>query len=496
MEIMKRNFKFLIIFMVTILVLTGCKKDSSSQKVENKNANANSVVDSKEPDENSSDKEASIVKENLKHVEGAEIGSMSSYVEDREIWEDFVDEKYKHLAMRNVNGIHIPKILLDSKDASIANSEIEELIKQIKTVYEDNKKEFNNDDIGIYSSFSVYQDEKILSLKIESSNIWEGQFPIYKIFNFSLPDGKALNDYELLSKFGIKEENFLGIIEDNIRDEQNRMSNVYFKDVMDNSFINNPENMTGIILNDIWDNYDAKKNQIFIDEVGYPNLIYKQYAGADMGYSPQILKLTENRFKGGDISDEYIKMARKLGIDPKDEKYKAFIILLGAAYDNTTLAGPLEKLFVWQSAFSDYEDPNILLTIKDEQGELPYLIGQECYLLIPKYKNASVSLKELEITEDGKLKEAQNIYLDNLSTTGTTFICQNISDIAPNAKIKIRYRDDVLEFSPFISLKDGSLELPDEVMNAENILDWKSLIRKDSYSYTMYERILSIMGMG
>lgn len=279
MEIMKRNFKFLIIFMVTILVLTGCKKDSSSQKVENKNANANSVVDSKEPDENSSDKEASIVKENLKHVEGAEIGSMSSYVEDREIWKDFVDEKYKHLAMRNVNGIHIPKILLDSKDASIANSEIEELIKQIKTVYEDNKKEFNNDDIGIYSSFSVYQNEKILSLKIESSNIWEGQFPIYKIFNFSLPDGKALNDYELLSKFGIKEEDFLGIVEDNIRDEQNRISNVYFKDVMDNSFINNPENMTGIILNDIWDNYDAKKNQIFIDEVGYPNLIYKQYAG-------------------------------------------------------------------------------------------------------------------------------------------------------------------------------------------------------------------------
>lgn len=79
---MKRNFKFLIIFMVAILLLAGCKKDSSSTKVENKNANINSFEDSKDSDEKGSDKEASIVNENLKHVEGAEIGSMSSYVEE------------------------------------------------------------------------------------------------------------------------------------------------------------------------------------------------------------------------------------------------------------------------------------------------------------------------------------------------------------------------------------------------------------------------------
>ena len=65
---MKRNFKFLIIFMVAILLLAGCKKDSSSPKVENKNANANSVEDSKDSSDVKSDKEASKVKENLKHV--------------------------------------------------------------------------------------------------------------------------------------------------------------------------------------------------------------------------------------------------------------------------------------------------------------------------------------------------------------------------------------------------------------------------------------------
>ena len=55
---MKRNFKFLIIFMVAILLLAGCKKDSSSTKVENKNANINSFEDSKDSDEKGSDKEA------------------------------------------------------------------------------------------------------------------------------------------------------------------------------------------------------------------------------------------------------------------------------------------------------------------------------------------------------------------------------------------------------------------------------------------------------
>ncbi|WP_288554487.1 hypothetical protein [uncultured Levyella sp.] len=131
-----------------------------------------------------------------------------------------------------------------------------------------------------------------------------------------------------------------------------------------------------------------------------------------------------------------------------------------------------------------------------KDSHTPYLIGEECYLLIPKYENASVSLKELESTKEGKLKEVENSQLDNISTTGTTFICQNQSDIAPNAKITIRYRDDVLEFSPSISLKDGRLQLPKEVTNAEDILDWNHFVQKDTYSPILFERILSIMGRG
>lgn len=150
----------------------------------------------------------------------------------------------------------------------------------------------------------------------------------------------------------------------------------------------------------------------------------------------------------------------------------------------------LEKLQPWVNAFNNYEAPNLLATIKESQeGEKPYLIGQECYLLIPKYKNASVSLKELELAEDGNLKEVDNAYLDYSSCAGTTLICQNISDIVPNAKITLRYRDDILEFPPSISLKDGSLILPDEVFDAEDIYDFENPIKEASYSLDLFEKI-------
>lgn len=487
---MKRNFKILFIFMVAVLILVSCKNGNSSPKVENKNANASSAVEN-------SKENASKAKENLKPVDGAVIGSMSSYVEDREVWKDFVDEKYIGFAKRDDYGIHVPRILLDSKDAKAANDEIDGLVKDIKELYTTYKKDMEDFEIGIYSSFSVYQDDHVLSVMVEVSNIWEGEFPFYEVYNFSLPDGKFINDDELMENFGTQKEEILGMIENSLNEEQSRETNLYYRDVTDSSYIYNPSNYTGKILNDIWDSYDYKNRQIFIDELGTPNFVFFEYSSVDMGLIPTTLKLKSDKFDRSEISDEYLRMARRLGVDPKDKKHKAFVIYLGSAYDEATLKAPLEKLFVWTSIFSNYEDPNMLISMKDgEVGDRPYLNGEECYLVIPKYKNASVSLKELELSDDGKLKEVENIYLDAISSSGTTFIMQNISDIAPNGKIIIRYRDDSFEFSPSISLKDGSLMLPEEVKDGEDVLDWDSLITKDTYSQTMFERIMSIMGKG
>ena len=45
-----------------------------------------------------------------------------------------------------------------------------------------------------------------------------------------------------------------------------------------------------------------------------------------------------------------------------------------------------------------------------------------------------------------------------------------------------------------ISQKDGSLDLPEGIIDAENILGWDD--DQYGYSYTLFEQILQLMGSG
>lgn len=173
-------------------------------------------------------------------------------------------------------------------------------------------------------------------------------------------------------------------------------------------------------------------------------------------------------------SDLYVAMADKLGISLKNDRKRAMIVPLGSAYDEETLKEVLAKLKLWCSEYYDVKDINKLLVLaKDEEANKTYLMAQEFYIVIPKYRSAKVSLKELEILDTGKLSPVKNDFLDGKSFAGPVLICQNISDIAPNGEICIDGEDRELKFSPCVSLKDGELILPDEVYNAYGALDMK-----------------------
>lgn len=497
---MKRNFKNFFIMILVLALLAGCQKGKTSAEgsKENTNNTSEAKADNKKNSfGEDSKKTSSKGKEDLKPVKGAIIGSMSSYVEDREVWNDFIDEKSKGSAKRDEFGLHLPRILLDSKDAKKANQEIDEIADNLRKIYQSGKGKMEEDETGIYSSFSVYQDDHVLSLMIEIYDTLYDDPPGYFAYNLSLPDGKFIDDYELMKNFGVEKDEILGIIEDSLREEQDWTTMNYNNDVLDYTFIYNQSNSTGLIFQEVWDNFESNENKIYIDEVGKAHFLLSQYPIVNMVPCPVTLELKADRFNRDPISAEYLKMARKLGIDPKDKNHKAFIIHLGAAFDEESLAATLEKISAWTTIFLNFDDPNMLVSMKQsEGGDMPYLNGEECYLIIPKYRNASVSLKELEISQDGKLKEVPNELLDFNACAGTTFVCQNISDIAPNGKITIRYRDDVIEFSPSISLKDGSLILPEGVTDAEDILDWKSLAQENIYSPRMFEIMKSIIGKG
>ncbi len=506
---MKKISKSIIIFMLlAALLLSSCQKTSDTKETsETKETNTSSKTDDKKDDDNDIDngnaddanddsgKTISKAKETLKYVKGAIYGSASSYVEDREIWNDFVDEKHIELVSGEGPGMHLPRILLDSDDAKKANKDIDKIEKEIKCLYNRCKKEITDEEVGIYAAFSVYQDESVLSLMVESYNFWESKNTSYYVYNFSLPDGKYITDQELMKHFGVEKDEILGLIESSLKDEHELEHKLYYMNVFDSSILNAPRSYTGVALNNLWDSYDPDAHHIYIDEVGEPHYIFKKVEFD----SPLIadLKLKSNKLSENPISPEYIKMARKLGIDPEDDKYKALIINLGATFDEDSLKKTLQKLDPWENDFNNFEDPSMLLTVKyDDQDENPYLNGQECYLVVPKYKYASVALKELEIADGGKLKEKDNDYMDYIATAGPTFVLQNISEIAPNAKIVIKYRDDIFDFSPTISLDDGSMILPDEIYDAEDVLDWKSLIGEDAYSINFFEILNSMMPKG
>lgn len=188
-------------------------------------------------------------------------------------------------------------------------------------------------------------------------------------------------------------------------------------------------------------------------------------------------------------SDLYRVMADKCGLSITDERKKAMIIPLGNAYDQETLKDVLSKLKLWSSKYYDVKDLNKLFMLKKEEGaDNTYLMAQEFYIVIPKYKADEISLKELELFENGNLYPVPNDFIDGKSYTGPVLICQNISDIAPNGEICIESGSGETKFSPFVSLKDGSLMLPDEIYNAAGILDMKDYDNND-YDEDLFNEI-------
>lgn len=484
-----KKFNVLILFCIlTVYCLVSCK----SPEVKNNTKDSNPHATTEEKKETTNKKA-----QTLKIVEGAKEGSLSNLVIDREIWNEFIDEKYFDEAKGPINGVHLPKILLDSEDARKANEEIDKIKNGLKSSYEKFQDDDSTEQLGISSEFSVFQDEDVLSLHIRYCNVFEEEIEQNKIYNFSISDGKLLSDDEVLENFGVKSGDKLSLMEDGISNDYKLYREAFDRNVTDSSFIYNIGNLEGLTLNNLWDTVNDKDSKVFVDEVGRLMFLYQQYTNAGPGMYEAITELKGKSIRESIYQRQYLKMARKMGVDIKDKNNKGFLIFLGYSQDEYTLKEILSKLYVWQDVYNEYEDPSLLLNIKENEEDFkPEIIGQEYYLFVPKLKNTTISLKELEVSEEGKLKEVPNYYLEQISLTGPTLICQNISEIAPNGKIIMRYRDDKFEFSPSISLKDGSIMLPDEIINAENILDWNMLSRQEMYSTTIFDRILSLMGRG
>lgn len=253
---MKRSSMALMLFLAAAL-LAGCANGSAKSGKESAKRGNGAANDT-----------ASKAVALLNPVKGATIGSVSYYVEDRKVWKDFVDEKYAGSAKREDRGLHVPRILLDSEDAAGANKQIDDMVNAMKATYAKYEKEMEGNDPGIYAAFSAYQDEDVLSVMIETFDLWEQGPAHYTVFNFSLPDGKFIDDDALMKHFGVAKGELLGLIENSLVEAQAKETSIYYRDSTDSSYFYNPNHYTGLVLNNLWDKGKAPDQRIYIDEVG------------------------------------------------------------------------------------------------------------------------------------------------------------------------------------------------------------------------------------
>ena len=119
---------------------------------------------------------------------------------------------------------------------------------------------------------------------------------------------------------------------------------------------------------------------------------------------------------------------------------------------------PFQEGQLYAAAYLGYQqidDLDYYLERYLDDGELPvhYLYGGDFYLVIPRYDGMAMALSRSDI----ETLQSTLIYED---PDCRPFLLQcNASDIFADAVIRLTYQDESVEFSPFLSLKDGSVDI-------------------------------------
>ncbi len=119
---------------------------------------------------------------------------------------------------------------------------------------------------------------------------------------------------------------------------------------------------------------------------------------------------------------------------------------------------PFQEGQLYAAAYLGYQqidDLDYYLERYLDDGELPvhYLSGGDFYLVIPRYDGMALALSRSDI----ETLQSTLIYED---PDCRPFLLQcNASDIFADAVSRLTYRDESVEFSPFLSLKDGSVDI-------------------------------------
>ncbi|MBP3577255.1 MAG: hypothetical protein J6K15_04010 [Lachnospiraceae bacterium] len=104
-----------------------------------------------------------------------------------------------------------------------------------------------------------------------------------------------------------------------------------------------------------------------------------------------------------------------------------------------------------------------------------YFSGDEFYLIIPRYEEMEIRLYRNDLATMGKTLEQE-------CEAGRPFTLQcNVSDIFQDVTVELTYNGETVEFSPYISLKDGSVQVGERGINITRMPDypWTGLTEEE-----------------
>lgn len=412
------------------------------------------------------------------------------------------DEDWQEVVVR----ISLPEILLQSADASAANQEIETMEKALIEDYQQSYEFWQEnmqegEEFPFYYNASCYYEANIyagvLSVRIISSNGMEDNLGTSWIANFDLQSGKRLSDKELVKTLSLLpedqidmnllfEENIIrearnmgDAIENHMRsfsyDSDNEYSKPDYLGVADQSVAETLAMVRREAMEDAEN--DREKSVLFLSDNARLNIVYRQHspAGAGAFYNEAPFYLFSFP-RERELNPLYVRILRDSGQDPWDSPYQGLLACLGPATDRPSLHELLCKVAAFSWKWNNYQSPSPVLSYDygEDTNWTPVTTYSEFYLVIPKYANDYIEICELELNSQSQIvekKEEDQSGIQSGRAFGVGLIGLS-TETMPTGGLRIsNLQERGALWYPSFSGKDGSLLLPDDILDITEALE-------------------------
>ena len=310
--------------------------------------------------------------------------------------------------------------------------------------------------MGTVFDYEYTVTDNILSLLIVNTK-WRryGKRKGHFCYNLDIETGEEVSFREALNRLGYP-ENIVPQFQRTTRETLEDLAELYPEDLY-------------VMLGEIIANHFVDADYLFRhqDDQGINFRYYINEGGIIELPSPSLTYRDEMMLplNSKEEEEEEINPAFTLLGIPEDKAYGSYFV--GGAYDEeTALAGAIYTIGI-------YRDYNIPGKSPDALSIYGYYDegnggGSELYWIVPKYRNAIIRVYGQYMDDQGELQQGE---IQQAMSVGDALIFCNPSELYSNVVIEIEQHGERVQFSPQVSLKDGSNMVEPEGEDLDGYID-------------------------